>query len=254
MRVTERLRELFEAMVLDEPPLRTTPQATADAGRRRLRRGRTVWAVAGAALVVAVVAALPQAGLTSTAGPSAHGPTADASTGPTSAPTLALQSFRVCPGNAAQSSGPEDVLPDPAVAMAALLAAGSRVAPDRTFVAGEASLSHVKLGGVAHVEITVDVADGSLIFSIYPDAEPVAERTASGTNISACVDGSSHDFPDGSVALFYPIGHEDTVMHIWYYAASGFTMNIGMFPNASGNMPLSIEQVMLLADAIAQAA
>jgi hypothetical protein len=231
-------------------------------------RGRTVWTVAGAALVVAAAVVLPQALRTTTAAaPTGSGPTAD----PTARATaLALQAYRVCPSAAHLIEGDASVLPDPQTAMAALLAAGALISSEQTFIARLAYRSAVKVAGVPHDELLVDVGDaagyGSLALEIYPENDVApAQRAARGANVSSCVDGQRYEFPDGSVGLYYPYGppeREATLTHVWYFAAGGYTMNIGMAPEVQGSsplparvsMPLSIAQVMLLADAVARAA
>jgi hypothetical protein len=262
--VTARLRELFEEMLLREPPLRTTPESAADDGRRIIRRSRTLWTIAGTAMLVALVAMLPGAWSTNRQDPTADGPTADGPTvdGPSTAPLtgppgLTLRTQRICPGGALTYGGDNSLLPDPSAAMAALLAAGLRIAPGLAFLARSAG--H---GSVLSVMVSVDIADSSgyasLVVQIRVEAASPAERIANISTIKSCVDGKRYDFADGSVGLYYPYGppaQEAKLVHVWYFSVRGLTIDIAMSPPAVGsNMPLSIDQVMMLADAVAQAA
>jgi hypothetical protein len=270
--VTARLRELFEEMLRHEPPLHTTAESAAADGRRIVRRSQTLWTIAGTAILIALVAMLPGAWGANRREPAADGPTVDEPTadgpptGPTPGPTaLTLQGYWVCPSATPPAQGDASLLPDPQVAMSALLAAAAQIAPALTFIARSAD--HPSPHRVA---IVADIGDidgyGALNVEMYPDdGGPPAQRAAAGAMVSSCVDGSRCDFPDGSVALYYPQGppeQEAVAMHVWYYAVAGFTMNIGLFPQPSdssplparGTMPLAIDQVMLLADAVARAA
>ncbi len=134
-----------------------------------------------------------------------------------------------------------------------------------------------KFQGRPWLALIFDVGDdagyGAINLQILPEsvADP-SDRAGRGANVSECVDGWRHDFADGSVAIHYPYGSpagEATVTHVWYFAAGGFTMNIGMFPQAwsasedpatpppppplpmRGTMPLTINQVMAIADVVA---
>jgi hypothetical protein len=257
--VTARLRELFEEMLLDEPPLRTTAEATADDGRRMIRRSRTLWTIAGTAMLVALVAMLPSAFGASRQDPTGDAPTADgSSTAPLPGPTgLTLRDESICPSAARTYGGDNSLLPDPAAAMAALLAAGRRVAPALAFVARLAGHDSAQ-----SVMVSVDIADSSghrsLNIEIRVEAASPAERIAHISQLGSCVDGKRYDFSDGSVGLYFPSGspaQEAMLMHVWYFSVRGLTMDIAISPPALGsNIPLSIDQVMLLADAVAQAA
>jgi hypothetical protein len=251
------LRELFDDLVAAEPPLTTTAETTADAGRRLRRRSRTLWILAGAAsmaLAVATVAMLPRVWTTE----HAVEPMAP----------LTLTAFLVCPKPAAAAQPDGSRLPRPAAAEAAAMSAGPRIQPGMQFIVRQASIGH---DGTPRLELTLDAGDaagwGSLGFEIFPEYDiPAADRAERGANVASCVEGSRHDFADGSVAIHYPYGppeQEATVTHVWYYAEAGFTMNIGMFPHpqrtqptlpARGVMPLRVDQVMQLAHAIAQSA
>src|SRR5262245_37101417 len=86
--------------------------------RRDHRRSRTLWMVGGTALVVTMVAVLPQVWHAGAPSPTGGEPN-----------SLALTAYRVCPSTAHQIEGDGSALPDPQAAMAAVLAAGARVAP-----------------------------------------------------------------------------------------------------------------------------
>jgi hypothetical protein len=257
--VTARLRELFEEMLLHEPPLRTTAEATADDGRRMIRRGRTLWTIAGAAMLVALVAMLPGAWGANRQEPTGDEPTADgSSTTPLPGPTgLTLQDEWICPSAGRSYGGDSSLLPDPSTAMAALLAAGPRVAPGLAFVARTAGHDSAHSVMVS-VDVTGSSGYGSLDVHIGVEVAPPAERIANISTIESCVSGKRHDFPDGSVGLYYPYGpaaQEAMLMHVWYFSVRGLTMDVAMSSAAVGSsMPLSIDQVMMLADAVAQAA
>jgi hypothetical protein len=141
--------------------------------------------------------------------------------------------------------------------MAALLAAGPRIAPGVTFVARAAGHDSTR-----SVMISVDIAEssgyGALTVLIRVEAASPTDRIAHITTIKSCVVGQQYDFPDGSVGLYYPYGapeQEARLMHVWYFSVRGLTIDVAMSPPAvGGSMPLSVDQVMMLADAVAQAA
>ncbi len=296
--MTDPLRKLFDDLVADEPPLQTTADSAVAAGRRQQRRNRTLWTATGAALTVAAVAVLPQLFRLSPlsnqpADPSAAAsasvpvdpsrtPEPNPSTDPVPPPDLVLTPYEVCPSAAVPAQPDGSVLPETGAATAAALAEGARVAPGMEFAVYHASTSTgPNLNGAPRLTIILDVGDatgwGSVNFQIFPEYDaPAAERALRGANVSSCVEGSRYDFEDGSVAVHYPYGppeQEATVTHVWYYATGGFTMNIGLFPQAwptdddsnpdtpavpsprpaRGAMPLTIDQVMQIAHAVAQA-
>ncbi len=296
--MTERLRELFDDLIADEPPLSTTAESALAAGRRFQRRNRALWTAAGAALTVAAVTVLPQVwgptprpgqpavslSIESTPAPApTTGSVPTASPAPSEPAALVLATETFCPSNAVPAQPDGSVLPETEAATAAALAEGARVAPRMEFAVYHASTSTgPNLNGAPRLTIIFDVGDaagwGSVSFQIYPEYDaPAAERALRGANVSSCVEGSRHDFEDGSVAVHYPYGppeQEATATQLWYYAVGGFDMNIGMFSNAwptdddgipetppmasslpaRGAMPLTIDQVMQIAHAIAQSA
>ncbi len=292
--MTDELRRAFDDLVAGEPPLRTSAEDTVARGRRRRGGQRALWTGLGAALAVAAVVGVPQvirpaAGPTSPAARATSAdpsPTAAASTSPSPSPATAdfpeVNPFRVCP-SVAPTERPTDgsMLPDLDRAAAAVLAAAPSIAPGKTFItrAAERFEQQPKFQGTPWLALIFDVGDdagyGAINLQILPEsiADP-SDRAQRGANVSSCVDGWRHDFADGSVAIHYPYGSpegESTVTHVWYFAAGGFTMNVGMFPHGwsesedpstpppppplplpvRGVMPLTINQVMAIADVVA---
>jgi hypothetical protein len=297
--MTDPLRELFEDLVADEPPLRTTAETTAAAGRRLSRRNRRLWTATGTAAIVAALVVLPQVWRPAGSGQTAGRPTAvpsavvSGSAAPTATPTptltaptptpsaLNLQPYQVCPNPMPPYYGTDSsLLPHLAAAETAVLAAAPRIAPGLDFrvnAVSNTSVGQPKLNGAPVENLIFDVGDGSgygsLIFQITVDTRaPAAVRATQNANTDHCVEGLRQDFADGSVALYYSIGQPDesTSKQLWYYGAAGITMNIGeenqgygmpastaplppstLPPRAS--VPLTIEQVFLLADVVAHA-
>jgi hypothetical protein len=275
--VTDRLRDLFDELVAAEPPLRTTPGDAAAAGRRLRRRDRTLWTAVGTALAVTTLVVVPR---TWSPGPSdSDTAAASPSTGPSPAGTaLVLTTYHACPAPPAllpQTDG--SVLPDPDRAVAAVLAAARRIAPGMTFINRLATRldQTPKWEGTPVLALIFDVGDddgfGAVNLQVRPEVGATPAIRARSLNVSECVDVIRHDFPDGSVAIHYAYGPpaaEASVTHVWYYGVGGTTMNIGMFPQpwassddlttppplpARGRMPLTISQVMEVADVVAHA-
>jgi hypothetical protein len=207
--------------------------------------------------------------------------TATTTSAPSVAPPLALAPFEVCPSAALPPRPDGELLPSTDAAAAAARVEGPLIAPGMEFAVVIARTgTGPNLNSVPRLDLVVDVGDaagwGSVSFQIFPQNDlPPEELALRGAAVMSCVDGSRYDFGDGSVAIYYPYGppeQEATVTHVWYFAAGGFTMNIGMFPEATptdddgnpdtpaipsprparGEMPLTIGQVMQLAHAIAQ--
>jgi hypothetical protein len=297
--MTDPLRELFDDLVADEPPLRTTADTTAAAGRRLRRRNRTLWTATGSAAIVAALVVLPQvwrpagSGLTAgrpttvpltvVTGSAVPRPTPTVTT-PTPTPsTLGLRAYQVCPNPMPPHYGTNSsLLPHLAAAETAVLAAAPRIAPGLDFRVNPVSNTSVgqpKLNGAPEENLIFDVGDasgyGGLSFQITVDTTaPAAVRATQMANTDHCVDGLRQDFADGSVALYYSIGQPDesTTKQLWYYGAAGITMDIGEENQAFGAsaspstgllvpstlppraaVPLTIEQVFLLADVVAHA-
>jgi hypothetical protein len=294
--MTDELRTAFDDLLVGEPPLRTSAHDALAHGRRLRSRQRAVWTSAGTALAVVAVAFVPQVINTGTPAdpaalqtstepssiepsPSAPGPIGPSPT-PPAADFLQVNPFRVCP-SAAPTDFPNDgsMLPDPERAAAAVLAAAPRIAPGLTFITRAAAGfgQQPKFEGKPWVALIFDVGDdagyGAINLQIRPEiiADP-SDRALRGANVSSCVDGWRHDFADGSVAIHYPYlsaQGEATVTHVWYFAAGGYSMNIGMFPGGwsasenpetpppppplpvRGSMPLTINQLMAVADVVA---
>ena len=284
--MTDRLRDLFDELVTREPPLRTTAGDAAAAGRRMRHRHRTLWTVLGTSLAVSAAAIAPQAfGMGNSGGPvtvAVGDPSASVSpwVGPTPTPTgLTLTTYHACPAPPRpfpQTDG--SVLPDPDRAAAAVHAAAPRIAPGMTFITRLAMRvdQTPKWRSLPVVALIFDVGDdsgfGAINLQIRPEIDATPSIRAQALNVSECVDVVRHDFPDGSVAIHYPYGpptSEALVTHVWYYGAGGATMNIGMFPQGwtasddpstpppppplpvRANMPLTISQVMEVADVVA---
>lgn len=299
--MTDRLRELFDDMLTGEPPLRISPDEAEAAGRRLRTRHRTLWTVAGAALaavaltvgphlvlptgipVTSAAQSLPGPSLVSSTAPSAPG---DAPATPSiAAPSAAPESFEHCPagpGRYTADNTDGSVLPDPDRAVAAVQSAAGRLAPGQRFIvylSGRAlPASGEKLAGIPYVYLVFDIGNdqgfGSLNLQLTADkaGSPAGRAEQALNSVGTCVQVQWRDYPDGSVAISYPYGppeQEATVTHVFYFAQAGYTMNIGLFPQAwptgtdpnvpaipssrpaLGHLPLTISQVMDIADVVA---
>jgi hypothetical protein len=286
----DTLRELFEEMVADEPPLRTGVDEAEAAGRRLAARRHTLWTVSAAAVAAAVAVALPvlviphgrpldptvQSGQT----PDPPG-TVSPSAGPSvlDPRPVAMTEYTHCPvpTDPLPARATDPVLPHPAAAAAAVVAAG--IAPDRQFVVNYTFATTEKPAGVPRVELIFDISDGtgygSAVIQILPSlgaGSPAALAEVELNLQHTCTRVTRQDYPDGAVALYYPSGppaQELETTHVEYYAKGGYTMNIGVFPYAwststdpnvpptpsplpaRGSQPLTIAQVMTLARVIA---
>jgi hypothetical protein len=301
--MTDRLRELFDDMLADEPPLRTSPDEAEAAGRRLRTRYRTLWTVAGAALAAVVLTVGPAVALPRTApvtpaaqrtpGASPALSLADSVPGdpptvpspPSAAPSSALDSYQHCPADPAPytvDNTDGSVLPDPDRAVAAVQSAAGKLAPGLKFMVNLSGLvlpaKGEKMAGIPYVYLVFDVGNdqgfGSLNLQLVPDKTGTAADRAESMldSAGACVQVQRRDYLDGSVAISYPQGspqQEAMVTQIWYFAQAGYTMNIGLFPQAwptatdpnvpaipsslpaLGHLPLSISQVTDLADVVA---
>jgi hypothetical protein len=297
--MTDRLREIFDDMLADEPPLRTNPDEAESAGRRLRKRHRTLWTVAGAALSATLVAAgpsllpfghaaapyLPGAAsadiLLSEAPPSP----AFSISPPTAMPsTEQLATTRHCPADIAPfivDNRDGSVLPDPDRAAQAVVAAAVRIAPGEKILVnmtGRIETSETS-PGVPQVHLVFDIGNergyGSVNLQLIADKSGTPQERAESAldRTGECVDVQRRDYPDGSVAMYYPYGppaQEAEVTHVWYFARAGYNMNIGVLtmawssssdPNTTpvpsalpplGYQPLSISQVMDLANVVAE--
>lgn len=295
--MTDRLRELFDEMLADEPPLRTSPDEAEAAGRRLRNRHRTLWTVAGAALAATAVVAGPSLVLPHGYDAAPGGPAAASAEGqpseaplsplftlpPSPVPSRPLATTPHCPADVAPFTVDNldgSVLPDPDLAVAAVLAAARTIAPDEQFLVKRSGRieTSVKPAGVPQVYLTFDVGNeqgfGSISLQLIPDktGTPAQRAESALDRTGRCVDVQRRDYPDGSVAVYFPSGPpewEAQATQLWYFAQAGYTMNIGMFPQGSsdgsdpdvpptpsalpvlGHLPLTIGQVMDVADAVA---
>jgi hypothetical protein len=247
--VTDKLHELFDQMVVGEPPLRVTADGVAYRGRRRQARRRT-WMVTGSAVLA--VGAL--AG-TAVAWDRPAGPVRTPFAGPPPATGAARQSagpgtpppeIPRCPAPDAPLVMLDDtdgsVLPDPQRAAQAVLAAAPAIAPGRTFqlVRAEKLRSSPKHDAPREYLI-FDVGDadghGSINLEIIPQRGRSpgerAEHDVRARPFANCTDAGRRFFPDGSVGLTYvPFGTgrpSDTVLHARYYGAGDVDVNAGCF-------------------------
>jgi hypothetical protein len=296
--MADRLRELFDDMLADEPPLRTDPDEAEAAGRRLRNRHRTLWTVAGAALAATLVATGPS--LLSLGyqaapyGPGAASADVLASEVPPSpvsvsppVPTPSAEQLATslhCPADVAPytvDNRDGSVLPDPGRAAQAVVAAAVKIAPSEEFLvnmSGRIETSD-KSPGVPQVYLVFDVGGergyGSVNLQLIADKTGTPQERAESAldRTGECVEVQRRDYPDGSVAVYYPYGppaQEAEVTHVWYFARAGYNMNIGVFPEAwssssdpnstptpsglppLGHQPLSISQVMDLANVVAE--
>ena len=293
--MTDVLRHLMENLVADEPPLRADGDGLVAAGLRLRTRRRGIATASGAFLTVAAVASvtlLPHAALT--ANEAAPGASSSASAARSASPRptrsaapkpsgVVLQHYQSCSTGARQQLPDTDgsVLPAPQKASAAVLAAGPRIAPGMTLTVWSALRvdDTPKYAGKPVENLAFHLGDrdgtGEVVMQLMPEAGDPAVRAENGLlGQNGCIAVTRRDFPDGSVALYYPYGppaQEAETMHVWFYSAHSFTMNIGMFPEVlvpnvapltpapeptslpRSTMPLTIEQLFELAAAAANA-
>jgi hypothetical protein len=282
------LRELFDEMVADEPPLRTTTDSAAAAGRRLRTRRRTLWTVAGAAAAVALVTAVPTLASTGRP-PSPVGPpslSAPVTTTAPATPTADLEGQVVrshyCPSTTPRaqlrtSTSDGSILPDVERAAAAVMAAAPRIAPGKEFILRV----HRYLASTEawkdrpQVALIFDVGDASgygfLSFQIYTEqGVPAPDRAQWELDGHAtCIDVQRRDFADGSVAVNESDASGPNSTKVYYFAARGYDMNIDALsepwttstgpestPTPSTlsprtSVPLTVAQIMALADVVA---
>ena len=254
----DAIRELFDTMLVDEPPVGTTAGEIRHRGQQRLHRRRMLVA-AGSALAVGVtataaVAYVPGRGLL-TSWPAASGspdasPSGQVAPSPTPVPadTAAVQPFEIphCDGDGtpkllANTDG--SVLPDPGRAAQAVLDAAATIAPGRTFrvVTAERVDSSEKHPGMPRLHLIFDVTDargaGSINLEVFPQTGMTAAERATiderAKPFSNCTPATRTDFPDGAVGLEYlafGTGEpSDSVQHTYYYSPDGFDINAGAF-------------------------
>ncbi len=285
------MRELFNTLLVNEPPVATSAAQVRKRGQQRLHR-RRIMVAAGSALAVGVTATAAVAYLPG------HGPlvatpatsgSSDGSAAPseavTPAPTdsAAPQRFEIpnCYGEAIGKVLPDtdgSVLPDPATAAQAVLDAAATIAPGRTFrqVTAERADSSAK----PRLHLIFDVTDargtGSINLEVVPQAGMTASERATiderAKPFHNCTPADRTDFPDGGVGLEYlafGTGHlNDSVQHTYYYSPDGFDINAGAFltpwtqslsaspgpsgqPTARTSMPLTTKEVLAICRIVA---
>jgi hypothetical protein len=277
--MTDRLRELFDELVAGEPPLRTTSDDTARAGRRlHARRVRTMWTVTGAAVAVLLVAVLPfLPGQQGTGEPIEASPSAVmlSSASVIASTPLPMETNRYCPTRTVPVKVNESnaaVLPDPRAAAAVVTEAAPRIAPGKQFILRYAGIRPAsgQSARLPMAEIIFDVGDsrgfGSVTVEIRPEtgATPTVRAQMNLNRLSDCIQIERRVFSDGSVAVSYPVGSPRPTTEVWYFGAGGYTMNITTTPQgwafASGtggslpvrtDQPLTPAQVAEVADVIA---
>jgi hypothetical protein len=286
----DSMQEMFDTLLVGEPPMRLTAGQVRHRGRQRAHRRRTLMA-AGSAATVGV---LGTAALGFVPGPShvASIPTAPQTTPtapqatpvPTPSPTLVVELPRCDGDRSVLTLGDTDgsVLPDPNVAAQAVLAAAPTLAPGRTFTVVQAHRvdSQPKHPGSPRVYLIFDVADangtGSLNLELIPQTGASADQRArvdlQAKPFSNCTPATRTDFPDGAVGLAYVAfgtgQPSDTVQHTYYYSPNGLGINAGAFlepwgstsqasaspsarPGRTVSMPLTSTEVLAIARVVA---
>ena len=266
----DAMRELFDTLLVSEPPLSTTADQVRQRGRRRLSR-RRVFITAGSAFAVGVTAT---AGIAYAPGQGrlGAGPAISASTDPSAAPsgdpqpsatpapseTPAALRFEIprCDGDGtpkllADSDG--SVLPDVSIAAQTVLAAAPVIAPGRTFrvVTAVREDSSAKHPGAPRLYLIFDITDasgtGSINLEVLPQAGMSAAERATidlrARPFGNCDPAKRTDFPDGGVGLEYLAfgtgDPSDSVQHTYYYSPRGFDISAGAFltPWNAGETP-----------------
>jgi hypothetical protein len=252
----DAMRELFDTLLVNEPPVATSAAQVRQRGQQRLHR-RRILVAAGSALAVGVTATAtvayvpghgPLVALPATSG--SRDVSAAPSEGLTPAPTdsAAPQRFEIpnCDGDAtakllANTDG--SVLPDPATAAQAVLEAAATIAPGRTFrlVTAKRVDSSEKHPGMPRLHLIFDVTDargtGSINLEVFPQAGMTAAERATlderAKPFGNCTPPTRTDFPDGGVGLEYVAfgtgDPRDSVQHTYYYSPDGFDINAGAF-------------------------
>ncbi len=222
----DAMRELFDTLLVNEPPVGTSAAQVRRRGQQRLHR-RRIMVAAGSALAVGVtataaVAYVPGRGPLVALPASSGSPDGSGapSAGLTPAPTesAAPQRFEIpqCNGDAtakllADTDG--SVLPDPATAAQAVLEAAATIAPGRTFrlVTAERVEPPERLLMGPRLHLIFDVTDargtGSINLEVIPQTGMTAAERATlderAKPFSNCTPADRTDFPDGGVGLEY---------------------------------------------------
>ncbi len=249
------MRELFDTLLVNEPPVATSAAQVRRRGQQRLHR-RRIMVAAGSALAVGVTASaavayvpgrVPLVGLPATSGSSDR--SAAPSEGLTPAPTesAAPQRFEIphCDGDGTAKLLPNtdgSVLPDPATAAQAVLDAAATIAPGRTFqlVTAERVDSSEKHPGMPRLYLIFDVTDargtGSINLEVTPQTGMTAAERATiderAKPFSNCTPADRTDYPDGGVGLEYVAsgtGDRESLQHTYYYSPDGFDINAAAF-------------------------
>jgi hypothetical protein len=189
-----------------------------------------------------------------------------------------------CPSTAPRaqlntSTSDGSVLPDVERAAAAVLAAAPRIAPGKQFVlrVHDYIASTEKFVNRPQVALIFDVGDASgygfLSFQMYTEQGVSAAGRAQWEldGHTACLDVQRRDFTDGSVAVNESDGTGPSATKVYYFAARGYDMNIDALsepwttstgPEAArtpstlpprNSVPLTVAQIMALADVVAHA-
>jgi hypothetical protein len=285
----DSLQEMFDTLLVGEPPMRLTAGQVRHRGRQRAHRRRTLVA-AGSAATVGV---LGTAALGFVPGPSyvVSTPTAPQTVPvpqtarvPTPSPPLVLELPRCDGDRSVLPLGDADgsVLPDPNAAAQAVLAAAPTLAPGRTFTLVQAHRvdSQPKRPGAPRVYLIFDVTDangtGSLNLELIPQTGASADQRArahlQAKPFSNCTPATRTDFPDGAVGLAYVAfgtgRPSDTVQHTYYYSPNRLDINAGAFlepwgstsgaspspaarPGRTVSMPLTSTEVLAIARVVA---
>ena len=300
--MAETLRELFDEMMSDEPPLRTTSESAAAAGRRLQVRRRALWTATGAALTVVLATAVPTLALSGGSGartavlgsasasgtPSvvpSGGPSGTARPTVSAAPDPRVQQFQHCPGTTRYPNfdyADGSVLPNVDRAAAAVQAAGPGIAPGRQFILRVHSYftSTQKLAGHPQNALIFDVGDddgfGFVSFQMLVQKGPTPQQWAQYEMDAQneCHEVMRRDYPDGSVAIHIVPTNADEVAastQVYYYSVKGYMLNMGAYIEGwsasddpatpppppplpvrqRGHLPLTVAQLMELADVIA---
>jgi hypothetical protein len=252
----DEMREIFDTLLADEPPIGVTAAGVRQRGRQRLHRRRMLVA-AGSAVAVgltgsAAIAYGPGHGLL-TASPATSGSSSATASGepaPTdtaSTPATPVYEIPQCSGERiAKSLSDTDgsVLPDPAKAAQAVLTHAATFAPGRTFrlVSAERVDASEQSGGAPRVSLIFDVVHGggtgSINLEVLPQTGMSATERATidqrAKPLSNCTPATRTDFSDGGVGLEYTAAFgtgdpNNSVQHTWYYSPSGFDINAGAF-------------------------
>jgi hypothetical protein len=231
----------------------------------------------------------PAASATGTAPPrptSTGVPTPATTPAPTASPADAgITQFRHCPQPTTYPSfefKDGSLLPNVDKAAAAVQTAGPTVAPGKQFIlrVHQYFTDTQKIAGHPQNALIFDVGDadgyGFVSFQMLVQKGPTPQEWADNEmdSQSACVDVTRRDYADGSIAI--SIGPTSAAqaassLQVYYYSVKGYMLNIGAYTEGwsasddpatpppppprpvrrPGNLPLTVAQLMTLADVIA---